>query len=636
VFVDLARRLRGYLPNGHPLAPQEWRLRHRMILYVLVLHVVGVFIFGVARGFGPAHSAADVAPIAVAALAASSNQLSNRLRSVVATLGLLTASAVLVHLSGGLIEFHFHYFVMLMVIISYQDWAPFLVAVAFVLIEHAVVGVIAPHAVYNSPQAWASPLKWAGLHALFVAGAGVAAIAGWRITEKAQAAERVLADRLAYEAAHDPLTGALNRREFERRVAAALAAPAAGQPEQTLCLVDLDRFKIINDTSGHAAGDHVLRQVTMLLGELLTEGDSLARLGGDEFGVLIGSCPPDQATLRAEALRTAVASHRFSWEGHVFTLGASVGVAVVTAATGGVEEVIRAADAACYVAKGKGRNRTHLYQPDDAELARQQGDSEWAARLLSAIRENRLELYYQRIVPVESAHRPVRFGELLLRLRDENGALVPPGAFLPAAERYHLLSAVDRWVVATAFAALDGRYRSGYAADEIFTINLSGVSAGDETFLAFVRAKLADHAVPTDVICFELTETVAITNLAVAIRFMDELRSLGCRFALDDFGSGLSSFAYLKNLPVDFLKVDGNFVRGITHDPIDRAMVEAINTIGQRMGLRTVAEHVETDATLRCLRDLGVDFAQGYAIGRPEPFTDWLLAHPAPAARLAV
>ena len=632
MLVELKRRLRGYLPEGRPLPEREWRLRHRMILRVLILHVAGAFVYGLVQGFGFAHSALDAAPIAIAAVAAGADQLGRRLRSVVATLGLMTASAVLVHLSGGLTEFHFHFFVMLVVIIFYQDWIPFLVAVAFVALEHAVVGVLAPRAVYDHPEAWASPLKWAGVHALFVAGAAVGAVANWRITEKAQAAERVLADRLAYEASHDPLTGALNRREFERRIAVALAASSTSAwPEYALCLVDLDRFKIINDTCGHAAGDGVLRQLTVLLRGLLTEADSLARLGGDEFGVLLGGCPPDGAAARAEAMRRAVANHRFSWEGHTFTLGASIGVAAITAFTGGVEELVQAADAACYVAKGKGRNRTHIYEPDDAELARQQSDSAWAGRLLSAIREDRLELYYQPIVAVEDAHRSGPFGELLLRLRDEGGAIVMPGAFLPAAERYDLLSAIDRWVVATSFAALAGRYDgSGCPPTDIFTINLSGVSAGDETFLAFVRAKLAEHAVPTQVICFELTETVAITNLGVAVRFIDELRALGCRFALDDFGSGLSSFAYLKNLPVDFLKVDGNFVRGITHDAIDRAMVQAINNIGQEMGLRTIAEHVETDGNLRGLRELGIDFAQGYAIARPEPFMGWLAAHPAP------
>jgi diguanylate cyclase (GGDEF)-like protein len=456
-----------------------------------------------------------------------------------ATFGLLTASAVLVHLSGGLIEFHFHFFVMLFVITLYQDWATFLLAVAYVGVDHGVVGLLAPQAVYNHAEAWRSPLKWAGVHALFVAGAGVAAVANWRLTEKAEAGERALADQLAYHASHDTLTGMLNRREFERCVADALAKSRTQHREHVLCLLDLDRFKIVNDTCGHVAGDSLLRQLTGVLQAGLRSGDSLACLGGDEFGILLESCPLERGRARAEELREAVAQSRFVWEQRTFGVAASVGVVAITSITASVDEAMQAADAACYAAKDKGRNRVHVHQPDDGELSRLAG---------------------------AGPHR------------------------------------------------------------DLYSINLSGASIGDETFLAFVRARLAEQRIPPEVICFELTETVAITNLGVAVEFINEPRDLGCRFAPVDFGSGLSSFAYLKNLPVDFLKVDGHFVRGIAHDSIDRAMVEAVNRIGHEMGLRTIAEFVETRAVLDCLRELGVDYAQGYAISRPRPLAERLAA----------
>ena len=626
MLLDLARRARVALPHGSPLPEAAWRLRHRVILWVLALHAVGVFCFGVVQGFGVPHSLTEAAPLAVAAWLAGWERLSRRVRAGLATFGLLTASAVLVHLSGGLIEFHFHFFVMLFVITLYQDWATFLLAVAYVGVDHGVVGLLAPHAVYNHAEAWRSPLKWAGVHALFVAGAGVAAVANWRLTEKAQAGERELADQLAYHASHDTLTGMLNRREFERCVTEALVKSRTQHREHVLCLVDLDRFKIVNDTCGHVAGDTLLRQLTAVLQAGLRSGDSLARLGGDEFGILLESCPLDYGRARAEELREAVAQSRFVWEQRTFGVGASIGVVAINSFTASIDEAMQAADAACYTAKDKGRNRVHVYQPDDGEQSRRQGESQWAGRILAAIREHRLELYCQSIVPVGSGP-PGEFAELLLRMRAEDGGLVPPAAFLPAAERYDLLPAIDRWVVATAFAALAGRYLPGAGPHrDLYSINLSGASIGDETFLAFVRARLAEHRIPPEVICFELTETVAITNLAVAVLFINELRDLGCRFALDDFGSGLSSFAYLKNLPVDFLKIDGHFVRGIAHDSIDRAMVEAVNRIGHEMGLQTIAEFVETQAVLDCLRELGVDYAQGYAISRPGPLAERLAA----------
>jgi diguanylate cyclase (GGDEF)-like protein len=650
---SLFRSLAGWLPAGRPLSEADWALRHRTILRVLHGHAVGVFFLGLFRGYPPAAAIAYALPLALLAWLAGLDRLDRRVRACLATTGLLTASAVLVQLSHGLIEMHFHFFVMLFVITFYQDWVTFLLAALYVVVDHGVVGVLAPHLLYNHADAWQHPVKWAIVHAAFITGAGIAAITNWRLVERAEAAQHELADRLAYQASHDPLTGALNRREFERRVGDALAGwqcaaaalDAAGAhagpappapPDEVVCVIDLDRFKIVNDTCGHAAGDALLRQVTALIEAQVRTSDSVARLGGDEFGILLSRCPAPRAMRRMEAVRAAVAAYRFGWEQHTFMIGASIGVAAATRLTGSLDELLRSADAACYAAKDKGRDRVHLYQPDDVDLARQQGNSHWAGRILAALEEGRLELHYQAIAPI-SAPRAGAYGELLLRLRQTDGTLAFPGAFLPAAERYSLLPAIDRWVVSTALSRLGEAFRAGrVSAADTYTINLSGASIGDETFLAFARARVADSGLPPGVVCFEITETVAISNFDVAVQFVQELRTVGCRFALDDFGSGLSSFAYLKQLPVDFLKIDGNFVRGVLLDTIDKAMVESVNRIAHEMGLRTVAEFVETDAILDCLREIGVDYAQGYAIGRPGPLADHLRT-PAPApARLAV
>jgi diguanylate cyclase (GGDEF)-like protein len=657
VVVSRIRALAGWLPQGSPLSDADWTLRHRTILRVLVAHSVGVFFVGLFGAYTPLASLLYAAPMAILAWLASLPRFNRRLRACLATTGLLTASAVLVQMSHGLIEMHFHFFVMLFVITFYQDWLTFLLAAAYVGIDHGVVGVLAPRLLYNHADAWHSPVKWAIVHASFIAGAGVAAITNWRLVERAETAQRELSDRLAYQASHDPLTGALNRREFERRVgdaladwkAAAAAMDVAGDgaadrpepPDEVVCVIDLDRFKIVNDTCGHAAGDALLRHLTGLIEAQVRRTDSVARLGGDEFGILLSRCPVPYALTRMEAVRSAIATYRFVWEQHTFMIGASIGVAAATRLTTSLDELVKSADAACYAAKDKGRDRVHLYQPDDVDLARQQGNSHWAGRILAALEDNRLELHYQPIVPILSGHGSApatgAYGELLLRLRQNDGTLAFPGAFLPAAERYSLLPAIDRWVVSTAFTRLAEAYRAGkVTAADTYTINLSGASIGDETFLAFARARVAESGLPPGVVCFEITETVAISNFDVAVQFVQELRTVGCRFALDDFGSGLSSFAYLKRLPVDFLKIDGSFVRGMLLDAIDRAMVESVNRIAHEMGLRTVAEFVESEAILDCLREIGVDYAQGYAIGRPGPLTDHLATLAPVPARLAV
>jgi diguanylate cyclase (GGDEF)-like protein/PAS domain S-box-containing protein len=427
---------------------------------------------------------------------------------------------------------------------------------------------------------------------------------------------RELNRRLSYHASHDVLTGLVNRREFETRLERALKSAKARETSYALCYIDIDQFKIVNDTCGHSAGDALLGQVGALLKSKVRWRDTLARLGGDEFGVLLESCSLEEALRTAESLREAIRNFRYTWEDRTFRLGCSIGVVPITAENEDVASVLSAADSACGAAKESGRNRVHCFEENDIDLMRRRREMQWAARINNALEESRFELFRMTILPLQTEDAGEHF-ELLLRMRDESGKIVAPDQFIAAAERYGITPSIDRWVIDSAFRWLVSE------ADErrrltMCSINLSGQSLGDDKFLPYVIEQFHRSGIDGSKICFEITETAAIANFSQASRFIQALKDLGCKFALDDFGTGLSSFGYLKHFPVDFLKIDGSFVKGVLHDPIDREMVRSINEIGHLTGKQTIAEWAENAEIIEVLRGLGVDYAQGYGVSQPQ------------------
>ncbi|MEJ2407280.1 MAG: EAL domain-containing protein, partial [Candidatus Thiodiazotropha sp.] len=429
-----------------------------------------------------------------------------------------------------------------------------------------------------------------------------------------------MARQLSYQASHDMLTGLFNRRVFERRLEEAVRRAYQDEERHALFYMDLDQFKLVNDTCGHKAGDEMLQQVASVMHDKIRETDVLARLGGDEFGVLLEHCPLDKAEEIADKLRLAVKDFRFIWDDKAFEVGVSIGVVPIGPDSGNMAHVLAAADAACYIAKDSGRNRLHVYQPDDEAIVQHHGEMQWVHRLSAAFDTDSFELYAQPIAHV-AGDRVVSHYEILVRMTDEQGKPIPPGAFIPAAERYNLMPTIDRWVIRKTLQMLrDAQGDLAFPPVEC-AINLSGQSLTDDHFLEYVVDLFDETGVPCENISFEVTETAAVANLSRATRFISILRGMGCSFALDDFGAGLSSFGYLKSLPIDYLKIDGGFVRDMVRDQVDRAMVESINEIGHIMGLKTIGEYAEDEAVLMALERARVDFAQGTAIGVPRPFS---------------
>ncbi|MCC3533166.1 MAG: EAL domain-containing protein [Microcoleus sp. PH2017_25_DOB_D_A] len=460
---------------------------------------------------------------------------------------------------------------------------------------------------------------------------------------------RTQARQLTWQATHDPLTQLVNRHEFEYQLEHALHSSQGYGQEHVMLYLDLDRFKIVNDTSGHVAGDELLRQVSQLLKSNIRKTDILARLGGDEFAVLLYNCPPEQGLDVAKLLLQNIQEFRFAWQDKTFAIGVSIGLVAINRKTVSTSAVLSAADLACYAAKNKGRNRVQVYQPGDRELIKQHGETQWVVEINQALEDNRFRLYSQPIVHLRDLPTTGTHCEILLRLQLESGQLVSPMAFIPAAERYNLMHAIDRWVIRTLFSNLSQIFTANllvqnHGADDnivtlpaccplsnsqasfdkyssLYAINLSGDSINEEKFIDFIQEQFSLYQIPPEIICFEITETVAIANLSKAACLIWKLKELGCQFALDDFGSGMSSFAYLKNLPVDYIKIDGNFIKNLAENPIDIVMVEAITKIAHAMGIKTIAEYVESQAVMDKLKELGVDYGQGYYLGKPQTFT---------------
>ncbi len=427
--------------------------------------------------------------------------------------------------------------------------------------------------------------------------------------------QRLMTKELVHNAGHDALTGLVNRREFVKRLERAVANSKLPATQHVLCFIDLDQFKIVNDSVGHAAGDELLRQVASLFLEKVRDRDTLARLGGDEFGLLLDNCPLEKGLVIAKAIIAELCDYGFVWQGRPFQVGASIGLVSIAGTADSTATFLSQADQACYSAKAEGRNRVHVYQSAAGEPTCEQSGIMRAASLSTAMEQQRLRLYVQPMLPLLAGRKDVPHHELLVRLLDAEGVTVLPGAFIPVAERSGLMVAVDRWVIHAAFKHYSEIFATTPHTE--ITINLSANSLNDESLPEFVRQQFVESGIPPQQVCFEISETVVMQNFKQARRLIVELKKDGCRFSLDNFGSGVSSFGLLKKLPLDYLKINGSVVLGMLNDPVDHSVVEAINKVGHSMGVRTIAKWVENDAIIERLAEIGVDYAQGYAVRPP-------------------
>ncbi|MFV1982352.1 MAG: EAL domain-containing protein [Thiohalomonadales bacterium] len=429
---------------------------------------------------------------------------------------------------------------------------------------------------------------------------------------------RALSNQLNYQATHDSLTSLINRREFEKRLEQVINNSTNNDDHHILCYLDLDQFKVVNDTCGHIAGDELLKLIAVTLRGQLRESDLVARLGGDEFGILLKNCNLDQAKIIINKTKKAINDIRFVWDDKSFNIGLSVGIVRINKHSGNLYNILSAADTSCYVAKDEGRNRFHVYEHNDDTLLKRQGEMQWVHRINHALENDKFVLYFQTIEPLHTKNKSIHI-EILLRMLNDEGKIIPPMAFIPAAERYDLMTKIDHWVVSNTLKNFKLINNQDFG---IIAINISAQSLSDDNFLDFITSEIKINNINPNQLCFEITETSAIINLARAMDFISSLKNIGCKFALDDFGSGLSSFAYLKNLPVDYLKIDGGFIRDIIDDPMDLAFVESINQIGHVMGIQTIAEFVENEQIFNLLKKIGIDYAQGYSLSHPTPLAN--------------
>jgi diguanylate cyclase (GGDEF)-like protein len=438
---------------------------------------------------------------------------------------------------------------------------------------------------------------------------------------RVRSAKRQAENTITHMAYHDTLTGLDNRNALEKRLQLAIEKSQHAAQSHALLYIDLDQFRLINDTCGYVAGDIFLKQFSQNLKEKVRDSDCLARIGGDEFGVLLESCPADRALQVAYNILKAINEFSFEWKEVSYNVTASIGFVEINAETASVDELLSNADMACYIAKEQGGNRLKVFAGEDIELSRKKGEMQWVSRLNRALEEKQFRLYEQAILPVVQHDTEIKHSEFLIRLQNDDGSLLEPEAFIPAAEHFHLFGKIDRWVIDTAFEYLANLLRQGNTPTDlgVYFISVSGSSLGDAGFFDFVKDKLELYGIPGEMVCFEVKESTALSQYGPAVEFIKNIRQNGCRIAIDDFGAGLSSFSYLKHIPVDYVKIAGGFIGHVDDDPMDCAIVEAINQIGHIAGLQTIAEWVESDSVMYKLKDIGVDYAQGNKLDAPHP-----------------
>lgn len=610
--------LRQILPEGQLLPDVVWQRRHRGILVLLWLHAVGIAAFGIFQGYPVAHSLLEGGIVAVAAVAATPHRAGRRLRAIVASIGLITSSAIVVHFSGGVIEAHFHFFVVIGLLMLYQDWAPFLIALGYVVLHHGVIGVLDPSAVYNHPDAIAHPWRWAAIHGAFVVAASITNIVSWRLNE---------------QLVSEPLTGLPGRTVFLHRLDKALLQAAGGGRTLAVLFVDLDRFKGLNDSFGHAAGDELLIAVSQRLKGALRGQDFIARLGGDEFAIASWLSTPDDAAAIADRIR-ATLSRPFRLDDRRITTSASIGIALSRGEARTGADLLRDADVAMYAAKDRGGNTWALFDHRmHAELL-ERVETEAGIRL--ALERNELCVFYQPVVALADGR--VQGVEALVRWEHPDRGIVPPGQFIPVAEATGLIVPLGSWVLREAcLQARRWNVASPRGESPYVCVNVSARQFAEPNFVQTVAEMIAETGVSPALLYLEVTESILIEDAAGALETLHELKRLGVGLALDDFGTGYSSLSYLRRLPCDVLKVDRSFVAALGQGVEEEGIYAAIMSMGCTLGMSVIAEGVETAEQADCLRSLGAALAQGYYFARPAPAAEFdrAVRDGAPLAALA-
>jgi diguanylate cyclase (GGDEF)-like protein len=595
--------MRDSLPQGRLLPEHEWARRHRRLVWLLWLHVPALVVFAVARGAGPLHSLVEAQVLVALALLAGWAGASRMVRSVAASLGLVTCSALLVHLWDGTTEAHFHFFVVVSLLILYQDWMPFLLAIAYVIVHHGVLGVLAPGDVYGTSAGAADPWLWAAIHGAFVLAACAANVVSWRANE---------------QLLHDPLTGLATRVVLRDRLGLALARGRRSGRHVALLFLDLDRFKLVNDSLGHSAGDRLLRMIGDRLRTFVRSSDTAVRFGGDEFAVLCEDLDEPRDAIRvAERLLEAL-SEPYRIGGHELAMSASIGIAMAGDQGAGAEELMRDADAAMYRAKERGRNRIEIFDADvRASLLR---ELELEQDLRHALARGELRLHYRPEISLATGR--VDGVEALLRWQHPRRGLMPPLDFIPYAELSGLIVPIGAWVIEEACGQAQ-RWRLAVAGPApTVRVNVSARQLADPGLYDIVTGALADTATPPHQLCLEITESALAEDSETAACMLKRIRDLGVRLAVEDFGTGYSSLDRLRRFEVDFLKIDRAFVSALADRPDDVAIVHAIVALAHALGLTVTAEGIEDPAQLAIVRELGCDAGQGHLFAQPGPAED--------------